>query len=256
MNTEVIKKPEATLWQTADTLCASSDLKSSEYSTPLPGMIFLKFAGNKYSLVENEITAEYGTVFDPVCGSGGMFLQSAQFIEYKRELSDRLEITSSGALPPGLSRNEFFSGMSMPRNKELMRVFKDMKMVEYLGSGVPRILKAYDENVFKFSDNFIRIVFMYEEGYEIGVINFSEPESQPEWQPESLGQKVILILSDGEFSKNEISNKLGQKEISGRLNQIMRELLEKSLIEYTVPEKPNSRLQKYRLTELGKNETK
>lgn len=32
----------------------------------------------------------------------------------------------------------------------------------------------------------------------------------------------------------------------------MKHLLDKRLIEYTLPEKPNSRLQKYRLTETGR----
>ena len=59
MNTEELKKLEATLWQTADTLRANSDLKSSEYSTPVPGLIFLKFADNKYSRYEVEINAEF-----------------------------------------------------------------------------------------------------------------------------------------------------------------------------------------------------
>jgi len=59
MTTEELKKLEATLWQTADTLRANSDLKSSEYSTPVLGLIFLKFADNKYSLHETEINAEY-----------------------------------------------------------------------------------------------------------------------------------------------------------------------------------------------------
>ena len=40
-------------------LRANSDLKSSEYSTPVLGLIFLKFADNKYSLVEKEIEAEF-----------------------------------------------------------------------------------------------------------------------------------------------------------------------------------------------------
>jgi hypothetical protein len=74
-----------------------------------------------------------------------------------------------------------------------------------------------------------------------------QPESRPESQPESLEQKVLSILKSGEFSKAEISNKLGQKEISGRLNQVIRELLRKEIIEYTIPEKPNSRLQRYRV---------
>lgn len=59
MNTEALKKFEATLWQTADTLRANSGLKASEYSTPILGLIFLKFADNKYSLHEAGINAEY-----------------------------------------------------------------------------------------------------------------------------------------------------------------------------------------------------
>ncbi len=59
MNTEVLKKLEATLWQSADTLRANSDLKSTEYSTPVMGLIFLKFADNNYSRYEKEIYTEY-----------------------------------------------------------------------------------------------------------------------------------------------------------------------------------------------------
>ena len=59
MTSEQLKKLEVTLWQTADTLRANSDLKSSEYSTPVLGLIFLKFADNKYGLFEQEINAEY-----------------------------------------------------------------------------------------------------------------------------------------------------------------------------------------------------
>jgi len=60
MTREDLKKLEKTLWQTADTLRANSDLKSSEYSTPVLGLIFLKFADNKYSRYESEIKTEFG----------------------------------------------------------------------------------------------------------------------------------------------------------------------------------------------------
>jgi predicted HTH transcriptional regulator len=72
---------------------------------------------------------------------------------------DRIEITSAGGLPEGLSQEEFFRGFSVPRNKELMRVFKDLGMVEQLGSGVPRILKSYGKECFAFSDHFLRMTF-------------------------------------------------------------------------------------------------
>ena len=44
--------------------------------------------------------------------------------------SDRIVITSSGGLPQDLTVDEFFSGISAPRNKELMRIFKDLKLAE------------------------------------------------------------------------------------------------------------------------------
>ncbi|UCH93676.1 MAG: SAM-dependent DNA methyltransferase [Candidatus Aminicenantes bacterium] len=59
MTTAELKELESVLWQTADTLRANSDLKSTEYSTPVLGLIFLKFADNKYSQYEKEIKAEY-----------------------------------------------------------------------------------------------------------------------------------------------------------------------------------------------------
>src|SRR5439155_15048181 len=59
MTKEQLKQLEKDLWAAADNLRANSDLKSSEYSTPVLGLIFLKFADNKYRLHEQEISAEY-----------------------------------------------------------------------------------------------------------------------------------------------------------------------------------------------------
>lgn len=59
MNREQLKKLEKDLWSAADKLRANSDLKASEYSTPVLGIIFLKFADNKYRQHEDAIYAEY-----------------------------------------------------------------------------------------------------------------------------------------------------------------------------------------------------
>ncbi len=59
MNKQQLKQLEADLWRSADTLRANSDLKSSEYSTPVLGIIFLKFADNKYRQFEKAIVDEY-----------------------------------------------------------------------------------------------------------------------------------------------------------------------------------------------------
>jgi type I restriction enzyme M protein len=54
-----LKALEDTLWKSADNLRANSDLKSTEYATPVLGLIFLKFADNKYGRHEKAIQAEY-----------------------------------------------------------------------------------------------------------------------------------------------------------------------------------------------------
>ena len=73
--------------------------------------------------------------------------------------SDRITMTSYGGLIPGQSVDDFFSCSSMPRNRELMRVFKDVGLVEQLGSGMSRILKVYRKDIFEISEHFIKVVF-------------------------------------------------------------------------------------------------
>ena len=73
-------------------------------------------------------------------------------------------MTSYGGLIPGQSVEDFFSCSSMPRNRELMRVFKDVGLVEQLGSGMSRILKAYSRDIYQISDHFIKVTFPFEDG--------------------------------------------------------------------------------------------
>ena len=78
-----------------------------------------------------------------------------------------------------------------------------------------------------------------------------QPESRPESQPESLVVRALSLLTERSMSKAELSGRLGQKEVSGQLNKIVRQLLADGVIEYTIPDKPTSRLQKYQLTDKG-----
>lgn len=59
MNTEQLKQLEDDLWAAADNLRANSDLKASEYSTPVLGLIFLKFADINYRRHEEAILKEF-----------------------------------------------------------------------------------------------------------------------------------------------------------------------------------------------------
>jgi len=66
-----------------------------------------------------------------------------------------------GRLPEGLTKDDFFAGISIPRNKELMRIFRDLELVESLGSGMGYIMQKYGRENFIFLDNFIRMTVPY-----------------------------------------------------------------------------------------------
>ncbi|MDR2849152.1 MAG: putative DNA binding domain-containing protein [Verrucomicrobiota bacterium] len=73
--------------------------------------------------------------------------------------SDRIVVTSAGGLVSGLSQEDFFNCRSMPRNRTLMRVFRDVELVEGLGSGMTRILRAYDRSIFELTPSFLVVTF-------------------------------------------------------------------------------------------------
>ncbi|MBO4714878.1 MAG: HTH domain-containing protein [Verrucomicrobia bacterium] len=60
-----------------------------------------------------------------------------------------------------MDEEDFFGKVSNPRNKELMRVFRDVEMVESLGSEMPRVLQSYGKECFQFMNHFIRIVIPF-----------------------------------------------------------------------------------------------
>jgi ATP-dependent DNA helicase RecG len=71
--------------------------------------------------------------------------------------------------------------------------------------------------------------------------------------PESIFERVIRELLISSRSKSELDAALGHRSVSGKLNERIREMVAAGLIAQTIPDKPTSRLQKYRLTEKGRN---
>jgi len=75
----------------------------------------------------------------------------------------------------------------------------------------------------------------------------SQARVGPESALEPTASRILEILTHGSFSRAEISKALGHTQISGGLKRAIKTLMDDQLIEYTIHEKPNSRLQKYRL---------
>ena len=109
---------------------------------------------------------------------------------------DRIEIISSGGLPVGLSEKEFFAGRSLPRNKELMRIFSDMDLCEQLGSGMKKILRIYPQSVFSVSEHFIDVRFDYaEEAMKILREQNQADNQKPNVSDDRINDRINVIIN-------------------------------------------------------------
>ncbi len=144
---------------------------------------------------------------------------------------DRVEISSHGGLPLGYTEEEFFSGFSKPRNKELMRVFNDLNFVERLGSGVGRVLETYPKEVFQFYENHMRVVINFNDRADSNTIEYDISDREG---------TIIKFISENGVVKTEDIERLFSVQSSGA-RKILRNFEEKNIIESV----PNSFPKKY-----------
>lgn len=81
------------------------------------------------------------------------------------------------------------------------------------------------------------------------------PESTlegPKAQSKAQSYTILQVCADTPLSVAELMRIFGLETKTGAFKRVIRGLLENQLIEYTLPDKPNSRLQKYRLTIKGR----
>ena len=97
---------------------------------------------------------------------------------------------------------------------------KDLRLVEQLGSGIPRILDSYNKECFTFSDNFLRMTFPFINHLKGGPIG--GPVGGPidkkieDLKDLSDRQKIILdlIKKDPRVSKSKNSMKIKINEVN------------------------------------------
>lgn len=64
-------------------------------------------------------------------------------------------------MPHNLSADEFFAGISKPRNLALMKIFSDLDIVDYTGHGVPTIVDYYGKDIFNIQENYILVTIPF-----------------------------------------------------------------------------------------------
>ncbi|WP_200241197.1 ATP-binding protein [Lamprobacter modestohalophilus] len=171
---------------------------------------------------------------------------------------DRIEVENPGLLLPGLTVEDLKLGVSLIRNPVIARVFRELDLVEQWGSGVPAIYRQ------------AQVEGLPEPTIEelAGRLRFSVPlrdplpltreqsrtsrPAQSGAQSGAQSAQILLTLSDTPLSSHDIAQILDLPSKSGAFKRSLKELLDDALIEYTIPDKPTSRLQQYRLTDHGR----
>jgi len=77
--------------------------------------------------------------------------------------SDRIEITSPGTLPSGITLQDLGEGISEVRNRFIVKIFREAGYVEQLGTGISRIkegcrINALPEPKFEETGNFFKTI--------------------------------------------------------------------------------------------------
>ena len=103
---------------------------------------------------------------------------------------------------------------------------------------MPRILEYYGKECFYFSDNFLRMVFLSE---------------QPVHDTEQVTEQVEKLISvmDKEHSTSELMEVLNLSQREHFRKEYLQKTIDLGLVELTIPDKPTSSKQKYRLTKKG-----
>ena len=161
---------------------------------------------------------------------------------------DRVEIRNPGSLPDGYTIDALRTHrVSHRRNPIVATLLQRIHLIEAWGRGLSLIHKHAPNATFQqvahlFITSFPRIAHP---------APVSQPgvESQLESQLESaLKARIVMALCNGPLGKKALSRQLGQRVVSGPLHQALRDLIGDEWIAYTLPDKPNSRLQRYQLT--------
>ncbi len=161
--------------------------------------------------------------------------------------------------PHGFGRLNPESFTPFPKNPVIASFFRQIGQADELGSGMRKMMKygksygGEDPQLME-GDVFRMIVKVPEfDGEKAGAAAAREFAAPVGAQVEAqVAMRILTACMDAPLSSGQIAAALGHKTLSGNLRKAFPVLREHGLIEYTLPEKPTSRLQKYRLTEKGR----
>lgn len=171
---------------------------------------------------------------------------------------NRIVVESPGGLVPGLTV-ETMRGVSRLRNPSLARIFRDAGLIEQWGSGVNRVYSEIAKAGLPAPDieeivDRVRVV--------IHVADHSsapQPTTQDTYAQGSNGRHVgrydvdmLRAALEGPVHRDVLLAAAGLKPLSQNYTRHVVPLVEAGLLAMTVPDKPRSKAQRYRITNAGR----
>ena len=113
---------------------------------------------------------------------------------------DRIEFTSIGGLPAGVSLDDIMLGLSVCRNPKLANVFYRLELIEAYGTGMKKIMGAYENSnkkpVIETTDNAFKII-LPNLNKDVGSLPVADAGSEAE------RQVLEFIKKNGSISRKE-----------------------------------------------------
>lgn len=169
--------------------------------------------------------------------------------------ADRIEFVSVGGLLPGIELEDVMVGLSVCRNQNLANVFYRLQLIEAYGTGMRKIMKAYEnveeKPVIETTKNAFKITLPNINGkYDTRIVSEQErmlPEESPSADPKRIydNEHKILELArkQGEITREDAESLLGVS--ASTASRILRRMVKNNILE----QRGKARNTKYVLTE-------
>jgi type I restriction enzyme M protein len=165
------------------------------------------------------------------------------------KISDRLEIWNPGFLPPSLTLAKLRQPHgSVPANPLLAEPLYLAKYIERMGTGTRDMIRrcqeaGLPEPEFAMSDGFV--ITLHRRPETAGVVT-GEVTGVVTGEVAGEVQRLLLVFH-GEMKRTELQQALGLKHEDNFRDVYLLPAMEAGAVEMTIPDKPNSSKQRYRL---------
>ncbi len=175
--------------------------------------------------------------------------------------TDRIEVVSPGSLPRGMTLGDL-GHKSIRRNALIADLLHRIDFIEKAGTGIRRIRNEVREQgcpepEFE-ANNFFTAIFRpnpevrSEADAQSAVTGEATPQVTGEVTGEVTPEVRLLQGISGEMTRRQIQGALNLKHEEHFRNAYLLPALQSGLIEMTIPDKPRSSKQRYRLTPAGR----